>query len=76
MPKTKVDPTISADLAAALAEYGTWLTYPQAAELTCTSARTLKRETAAGRLPCYQIGRARVLRVKTADVFALIERVR
>lgn len=53
----------------------TFLSYPQAAELTSASVRTLKRETEAGRLPCYRIGRTRTLRVKTADVLALVERV-
>lgn len=56
-------------------EYGRLVTYPQAAKITAASTRTLKRETAAGRLPCYKVGEARVLRVKTADLFALIRRV-
>ena len=47
----------------------------QAAELTGASVRTLKRETQNGRLPCYRVGSARVLRLKTADGYALIERV-
>jgi excisionase family DNA binding protein len=49
--------------------------YPEAAKLTGSSVRTLKRLTAAGDLPCYRVGRARVLRVRTADVVALVQRV-
>lgn len=71
MPKTTMNP----ELAALIDEYGRLITYPQAAELTGASVRTLKRETQSGRLPCYRVGSARVLRLKTADVYALIERV-
>jgi len=65
----------SEELAALIEEYGRFITYPVAAKITATSVRTLKRLTAAGDLPCYQVGRARVLRLKTADVAALIRRV-
>ena len=71
MPKTTMNP----ELAALIDEYGRLITYPQAAELTGASVRTLKRETQNGRLPCYRVGSARVLRLKTADGYALIERV-
>lgn len=63
------------ELAQLTAEYGRLISYAQAAEITTASVRTLKRLTAAGDLPCYRIGRARVLRVRTADVYALIRRV-
>lgn len=64
--------TPTSDLAA---QYGRFVTYPQAAEITTASVRTLKRLTAAGDLPAYRIGRARVLRLKTEDVLGLIEKV-
>lgn len=63
------------ELAAIVAKYGRFISYPQAAEITTCSVRTLKRLTAAGDLPVYRIGRARVLRLKTADVVALVVRV-
>ncbi|MGD8214040.1 helix-turn-helix domain-containing protein [Aestuariimicrobium sp. Y1814] len=56
-------------------EFGRYLTYPQAAQVTTASVRTLKRLTQAGELPCYQIGRTRTLRLRTADVAALIRQV-
>lgn len=67
--------TKNPELDAMIEKYGENITYPIAAKITSASVRTLKRETAAGRLPCYQIGRARALRVKTADVLALVQRV-
>lgn len=66
---------MSEDLADIIAKYGRFVSYPQAAEITTASLRTLRRATAAGDLPAYRIGRARVLRLKTEDVVALIERV-
>lgn len=65
----------SPELQALIDEHGLFVSYPQAAQITTASVRTLKRETAAGRLPCYQIGRSRTLRVKTEDVLALIRQV-
>lgn len=66
----------SETLAELVAEYGRWMTYPQAAEFTTLSVRTLKRLTANGELPCYRIGRSgRSLRLKTTDVAKLIQRV-
>lgn len=64
-----------AELAKLIVQYGRFVTYPQAAEITTASVRTLKRLTAAGDLPAYRIGRARVLRLKTEDVLSLIELV-
>lgn len=58
-----------------LDEHGPFIGYPAAAKITGASVRTLKRETKAGKLPCYRVGSARVLRLKTADVLALVERV-
>lgn len=48
----------------------TWVSYPEAAELSTLSVRSLKRLTAAGRLPCYVVG-GKVLRLKLSDVEAL-----
>ena len=70
MPKTP-----STELADYLERYGNFITYPQAAEITAVSTRTLKRLTATGELPCYRVGRTSVMRLKTADVVSLIERV-
>lgn len=63
------------ELQALIDTYGTFVSYPTAAEITTASVRTLKRLTASGQLPCYRIGRTRTLRVKTADLAKLIERV-
>ena len=43
-----------------------WLSYPEAAEMCTLSVRSLKRLTAAGKLPCYVIG-GKVLRLKSSD---------
>ncbi|WGT47218.1 hypothetical protein [Tessaracoccus lacteus] len=58
-----------------LAKHGRFIAYPVAAEITTLSVRSLKRETAAGNLPCYRIGSARALRVKTLDAVRLIQQV-
>lgn len=47
-----------------------WRSYPEAAELSTLSVRSLKRLTAAGKLPCYVVG-GKVLRLKASDVEAL-----
>jgi len=47
-----------------------WLSYPEAAELSTLSVRSLKRLTAAGKLPCYVVG-GKGLRLKASDVEAL-----
>ena len=47
-----------------------WLSYHEAAELSTLSVRSLKRLTAAGKLPCYVVG-GKVLRLKAAHVEAL-----
>ena len=47
-----------------------WLSYPEAAGLSTLSVRSLKRLTAAGKLPCYVVG-GKVLRLKASDVEAL-----
>ena len=53
-------------------ERGTrWLSYPEAAEVTTLSVRSLKRLTQAGKLRCYVVG-GKVLRLKASDVEALI----
>lgn len=68
--------SLNVETQALIAEYGKWVTYPTGAEITSVSVRTLKRLTAAGQLPCYRIGRSgRTLRLKTADLARLIERV-
>lgn len=66
---------ISAEVQELVDQYGNYVSYPTAAKITTASERTLKRLTARGQLPCYTIGRTRVLRLKTADVAALIQRV-
>ncbi len=56
------------------ARHGQFLTYAEAAaELRC-SVRTIRREISDGRLPAWRIGNTRVLRVKAADVAALLGR--
>lgn len=67
--------TTPPELAAVAEQLGTFATYQQAAEMLGTSVRTLRRATEAGELPLYRVGRARVLRLRTADVLALVERV-
>lgn len=57
------------------AEFGRYMSYPQAAEVTTASVRTLKRLTESGELPCYTVGRTRTMRLRTADVAALIRQV-
>lgn len=57
-----------------LERYGRYVSYPQAAEITSSSVRTLNRLTAAGELPMFQVGRSRTYRLKTTDVLALIRR--
>ena len=47
-----------------------WLSYPEAAELSTLSVLSLKRLTAAGKLPRYVVG-GKVLRLKASDVEAL-----
>lgn len=47
-----------------------WVSYPAAAELSSLSARSLKRLTAEGKLPCPLIG-GKVLRLRLSDVEAL-----
>lgn len=57
------------------AELPAFIGRPQAAKLIGYSVRSLDRDIEAGRLALYRIGRGRVLRVRTADVLALVERV-
>lgn len=56
-------------------ENGLYLSYPKAAKLIGVSAKTLQRETAAGRLPAYAILGRRTMRVKASDVLDLMEQV-
>lgn len=65
----------TSDIQDLIAKYGKMVSYPTAAEITTVSVRTLKRLTANGDLPCYRIGRSKALRLKTADVAKLIQRV-
>jgi len=67
--------TDRAERATILEQFGRFVTYPQAAELTSASVRTLKRLTASGELPAYAIGRTRTLRLRTEDVLNLVRRV-
>lgn len=55
--------------------YGRWMTYTQASqELNCSS-RHLRHLTERGELACYTIGDTQALRLRTADVAALMRRV-
>ena len=60
------------DVAELIGSYGRFVSYPQAAEITSLSVRSLKRETAAGNLPCYRLGSARVYRLKVEDVACVV----
>jgi excisionase family DNA binding protein len=62
------------DLQESISDNSLFISYPKAAALVSTSMRTLRRLSAEGRLPCYRVGPKRVLRIKTRDVVALIER--
>lgn len=68
---TATDPT----LAELVDTYGMWVSYATAAKITSVSTRTLRRLTERGELPCYAPGSTRTLRLRTADVAALMERV-
>lgn len=73
MPKNKkTDPELLSDLES---RYGRFIGIPDAAAEVGTSVRSLKRDIADGVVPLYRIGTRRVLRLKTADVAALVERV-
>jgi len=65
----------TSDIQDLIAKHGKMVSYPTAAEITTVSVRTLKRLTANGDLPVYRIGRSKALRLKTADVAKLIQRV-
>lgn len=67
-----IDDELSAEI---LEQYGRFCSIPQAAEITATSPRTVQRLIDSGELPCFRIGRTRALRLRTADVTALIQRV-
>ena len=56
-----------------LDEVGPLITRATAAKLIGSSERTIGRQIDAGLLKLYKIGRARSLRVKTADVLDLVE---
>lgn len=70
--KTAADKAHAAFVAELEAEFGRYVTYPTASKITTASVRTLKRATDKGELPAFRIGSARVLRLRTADVAALI----
>lgn len=57
------------------AKYGKLMTRQDAATELAFSVRTINRMIADGRLHAYQIGRLRSLRLRTADVAALVEQV-
>lgn len=64
------------DLESALvAGYGNLVSFPQAAKITSTSVRTMKRLAERGEIRVYRIGRTRVYRLRTADVAQLLQRV-
>lgn len=55
--------------------YPNLVTYPQAAEITNCSVRTLKRLTASGELPCFAVGRTRTYRLRLVDVVSILHPV-
>lgn len=68
--------TFTAELTAELTEqYGRFMSYQAAGKECGCHPKTLHRLTAAGQLPCYTVGRSRTMRVRTADVAALMTRV-
>lgn len=69
--KTTLDP----ETQAAIEQYGHRVGFKAAAKIAGCSERTIRRLVEQGELPCYRVGSARVLRVKTVDVLALVERV-
>ncbi len=72
---SKSESPLAAELDALLAEYGSFVTRPQAATLLNVSPRTLGRLTAAGDLPMFQVGRARSYRYRVADLVKLMRQV-
>lgn len=79
MPRTKssthADPVVSAYTARMIDQHGEFISRPMAARLTGTSSRTISRMIDDGVIPLYKIGPRRALRVRTADVLGLVERV-
>lgn len=56
-------------------EFGRFMSVPAVAEVTATSESTVRRWVAAGALKLYKMGPTRTLRIRTADVAALIQQV-
>ena len=56
-------------------DHGVYLSVPQAAELVAVSAKTITRMIQRGELHAYQVGKSRIVRVKTADVLDLVRQV-
>lgn len=56
-------------------EFGRFMSVPDVAKVTATSESTVRRWVAAGALELYKWGPTRTLRVRTADVAALVQRV-
>ena len=63
------------EIAQLIQDHGVYLSVPQAAELVAVSAKTINRMIQRGELHAYQIGKARIVRVKTADVLDLVQQV-
>ena len=56
-------------------KYPALVGYPQAAEITSTSVRTLKRLAETGELPVYRVGRTRTYRLRLEDLINLLHPV-
>jgi excisionase family DNA binding protein len=68
--------TTTPDLAAELTKvYGRFMTRADAARELAFSVRTINRMINDGELHAYQVGSRRSLRLRTADVAALVSRV-
>lgn len=70
--KTTTNPNFAEDFAD---RYGRFMTRTDAARELAFSVRTINRLIADGELHAYQVGSRRSLRLRTADVAAIVSRV-
>ena len=66
------NPDFAAEVARLTETYGRYLTYPDLAEYTGSSVRTLQRLEMAGELRVYRVGSARSYRIWAEDAAALM----
>lgn len=52
-----------------------WITIPEAAEMLALHGHTIRKYIAAGKLPAYRVAGRKTIRLKLADVEALMEPV-